>query len=497
MTKVRSILISLFCLLLAQSSFAYSPKREFRGAWIQAVNGQFVGMGRDKMQAVLKEQLDLLQRAGINAIMFQVRPEADALYASKYEPWSRFLTGTQGTPPNPYWDPLQWMIEQAHKRGMELHAWINPYRAKTKTTTALATTHPYMLHPERFFHYDGQIIFDPAFPENRQYICTIVRDIIDRYDVDGIHMDDYFYPYPVSGVAIPDDASYARYPSGIQNRGDWRRNNVNILIKNIHDCIRSSKKPWVKFGVSPFGIYRNRTSDPNGSNTSGLENYDGLYADVLAWIQNGWVDYNIPQLYWEIGNKAADYATLVQWWGEHSGDRPFFVGQDVERTVKYQDLNNPQVHQMTAKYQLQRQYAQGSCQWYAKAVCDNPGAYRDQLEHNYHRYPALQPLMPFIYKSQPRRPRRVKVVYTSDGPVLFWSAPFAKSEKTEAVSYVVYRFEKGEDINLDDASKIVKVTREKNMPLKYDGGKKSYTYVVTSLDHLQNESKPAKRKVKL
>ena len=171
-----------------------SLKREFRGAWIQCVNGQFIGMGRDRMQQTLTAQLNTLQRCGINAIIFQVRPEGDALYASNIEPWSRFLTGQQGTPPQPYWDPLEWMVEQCHKRGMECHAWINPFRAKTKNTNAIAVTHQYNRHPERFFHYDGLILFDPGQPENRQYICHVAGDILRRYDVDGLHIDDYFYP---------------------------------------------------------------------------------------------------------------------------------------------------------------------------------------------------------------------------------------------------------------------------------------------------------------
>lgn len=189
----------VWLLLLTAVALAGNPKREFRGAWIQSVNGQFQGMGRERMQQVLTSQLDDLQRDGINAIFFQVRCEGDALYPSELEPWSRYLTGQQGLAPNPYWDPLQWMIEQCHARQMELHAWINPYRAKTKGTTALANTHEYFRHPDRFFDYDGLLLFDPGCPENRDYICQVACDIVRRYDVDGIHIDDYFYPYPAAG----------------------------------------------------------------------------------------------------------------------------------------------------------------------------------------------------------------------------------------------------------------------------------------------------------
>ena len=228
-------LFLLLALLLTMSVSA-QQKREFRGAWIQCVNGQFQGMGTQKMQQTLLYQLDELQKDGVNAIIFQVRPECDALYQSSLEPWSRFLTGQQGKAPSPYWDPLQWMIEQCHQRGMELHAWINPYRAKTKGTTMLASTHVGVAHPERCFRYDEQLILNPGIPENRDYICQVAKDIVSRYDIDGIHMDDYFYPYPAAGQVIPDDQQYRMYSNGIKDRGDWRRYNVNLFIKQFQ-CI--------------------------------------------------------------------------------------------------------------------------------------------------------------------------------------------------------------------------------------------------------------------
>ena len=322
-------------------------KREFRGAWIQCVNGQFIGMSTDAMKRTLTYQLDELQKDGVNAIIFQVRAECDALYASRYEPWSRFLTGVQGKAPSPYWDPLAWMVEQCHRRGMELHAWINPYRAKTKTTTDLASNHIAVRQPGRVFAYDGQFILNPGIPENREYICKIVNDIVRRYDIDGLHMDDYFYPYPAPGATIPDDAQYRMYSNGIADRADWRRYNVNLFVKQLYDSIKSVK-PWVKFGVSPFGIYRNKRSSAIGSNTNGLQNYDDLYADVLLWVNNGWVDYCVPQLYWQIGHQAADYKTLIEWWNQYAGGRPLYIGEDVERTAKYPDVDNPRINQMPA-----------------------------------------------------------------------------------------------------------------------------------------------------
>ena len=434
--------------------------REFRGAWIQCVNGQFMGMSTADMQKTLTYQLDELQKDGANAIIFQVRPECDALYNSSIEPWSRFLTGEQGKAPSPYWDPLQWMIEQCHKRGMELHAWINPYRAKTKTTHVLSPKHIAHKRRDLVFEYDGQYILNPAYDENRQYICHVVGDILRRYDVDGLHIDDYFYPYPAAGCTIPDENLYRRNPGGHSNIGDWRRYNVNLFMK--------------------------------GSQTNGTQNYDDLYADVLLWINNGWVDYCVPQIYWQIGHPTADYKTLIQWWDRNVSARPLYIGEDVERTVKYKDDDNPNQHQMPAKYKLHdfANNVQGTVLWYAKAAVDNIGNYGMMLRNVYWRNPALQPLMPFISKKQPGKPRKVKMVWTSDGPMLFWTAPKTKSKSKDWASnahqYAVYC----------DGT-LVAVTSDTFFKLPYVDGKTKHTYVVTSLNRIHNESKAVKKKIKL
>ena len=478
-------------LLFVVATVCANTVREFRGAWIQCVNGQFMGMSTADMQKTLTYQLDELQKDGANAIIFQVRPECDALYNSSIEPWSRFLTGEQGKAPSPYWDPLQWMIEQCHKRGMELHAWINPYRAKTKTTHVLSPKHIAHKRRDLVFEYDGQYILNPAYDENRQYICHVVGDILRRYDVDGLHIDDYFYPYPAAGCTIPDENLYRRNPGGHSNIGDWRRYNVNLFMKEMHDTIRAVK-PWVKFGVSPFGIYRNKKSDPNGSDTRGLQNYDDLYADVLLWINNGWVDYCVPQIYWQIGHPTADYKTLIQWWDRNASARPLYIGEDVERTVKYKDDDNPNQHQMPAKYKLHdfANSVQGTVLWYAKAAVDNIGNYGMMLRNVYWRTPALQPLMPFISKKQPGKPRKVKMVWTSDGPMLFWTAPKMKSKSKDWASnahqYAVYC----------DGT-LVAVTSDTFFKLPYVDGKTKHTYVVTSLNRIHNESKAVKKKIKL
>ncbi|UPS43508.1 family 10 glycosylhydrolase [Prevotella sp. E15-22] len=494
---MRKFLFVVVGLLIA-ICVAAQQKREFRGAWIQCVNGQFQGMGTLKMQQTLLYQLDELKKDGVNAIIFQVRPECDALYQSNIEPWSRFLTGQQGKAPSPYWDPLQWMIEQCHQRGMELHAWINPYRAKTKGTSMLASNHVGVTHPERCFSYDDLLILNPGIPENRDYICQVAKDIVSRYDIDGIHMDDYFYPYPAAGQVIPDDQQYRMYSNGIKDRGDWRRYNVNLFIKQFYETVHATK-PWVKVGISPFGIYRNKRSAAIGSNTNGLQNYDDLYADVLLWINNGWLDYCVPQIYWEIGNKAADYDTLIRWWNQHAGGRPLFIGEDIERTVKNADPQNPSQNQQPAKYRLHQQMSnvRGTVLWYAKAAVDNTGNYATMLRNNYWCYPAMQPQMSFISSKTPKRPRKVKPVWTSDGYILFWTSPRGKQWDEMATQYAVYRFEKGMKINTDDPSKLVAITSNTYLKLPYKDGRHKYTYVVTALNRLQAESKVVKKTVKL
>ena len=502
--RVKSLLCVFFLLLMAGGVFAQVqtgsayPKREFRAAWIQSVNGQFRGMPTEKLKQNLIGQLNSLQKAGINAIIFQVRPEADALYASRLEPWSRFLTGVQGKAPAPYWDPMQFMIDECHKRGMEFHAWINPYRTKTTLKSELAPNHVYNIHPEWFVTYGDQLYFDPALPESRRHICMVVSDIVSRYDVDAIHMDDYFYPYPIKGKDFPDDASFARFGGGFSNKGDWRRSNVNVLIKKLHETIREIK-PWVKFGVSPFGIYRNESSDPLGSKTKGLQNYDDLYADVLLWAREGWIDYNIPQIYWHIGHPVADYETLVKWWARNTENRPLFIGQSVMNTVQNADPKNPSINQLPRKMALQRAYQTigGSCQWPASAVVENAGKYRDALIAEYHKYPALPPVFDFMDNEAPANVRKMKPVWTEDGYILFWTAPKYKEEMNRAIQYVVYRFNDKEKVNIDDPSHIVAITRDNFYKLPYEDGKTKYRYVVTALDRLHNESKSVGKKIKL
>lgn len=495
--KQISLFLVMFMLLSCGSKKAVmqggAPKREFRGAWIQAVNGQFMGMNESEMKNYLINMLDNLQKVNVNAIIFQVRVEGDALYRSQYEPWSRYLLGQQRE--NPGWDPLAFMIEESHKRNMELHAWINPYRARTKGTKTVAANHQSKQHPGNFIAYEGQLYFNPALQANRDHICRVVTDIVTRYDVDGLHIDDYFYPYPVNGKPFNDDKWFKA--SGYDNKALWRRSNVNSLIEQMHKTVRALK-PWVKFGVSPFGIYRNEGSWEWGSRTNGLQSYDDLNADVLYWIEQGWVDYCIPQVYWEVGHKAADYEALVEWWAKYAAKRPLYIGQDVNRTVKAADTNNAARHQLVQKMDMQRSYPSimGSCLWDAASAANNVGGYRDILARNYHRYPALMPAVPFMDDKAPQKVKGVQVIEDEGEKVLVWLPRECDDVMNEPAKYVVYRFAKGEKVSLSVPANIVAITD--NTYYKIPATEKGkVTYVVTVLDRVQNESKGVKCKVKL
>ena len=488
-------------LMLMSMPMVAQNKREFRGAWIQCVNGQYLGKSTQQIQSMLTQQLDELQKDGVNAIIFQVRAECDALYQSDLEPWSKFLTGVQGKAPSPYWDPLQWMVEQCHKRGMELHAWINPYRAKHGSTSfdQLSSQSIVKKHPELCFNYDNLVIMNPGLQESADYTCKVAADIVSRYDIDGFHIDDYFYPYPALGKQIPDQQLYQQHPNGFRTIGDWRRDNVSRFVKQLGETIHRIK-PWVKFGVSPFGIYRNKRNDPNGSETLGLQNYDDLYADVLLWVNNGFIDYCVPQLYWEIGNRAADYQTLIQWWNKHAGNRPLFIGEDIERTAKFADPVNPRSHQLPAKHRLHQQMnnVKGTVLWYAKTAADNVGNIGHTLRDYYWRYPALPPLMPFLDDKAPKPVKSLKFAWTADGPVLTWAAPKASKKKwgDQVNRFAIYRFEKGAEINLNDVTALQAVTYDAQYKVPYQKDQK-YVYVVTALDRVGNESKAKKVLVKL
>ncbi|MEE0860885.1 MAG: family 10 glycosylhydrolase [Paludibacteraceae bacterium] len=368
----------------------------FRGAWIATVanidwpSKEAIG-DTDKQQTDMLWILDSLQSIGINAIIFQVRPTSDALYHSELEPISHWLTGTQGswnkqTP----WDPLAWTIEQAHQRNMEVHVWLNPYRVNLakNDTSMLCKDHIMRRHPEWFWQYAKQWYFDPGLDQTREWICTIVQDIVDRYDIQAIHMDDYFYPYPSGKTPLPDAHTFTKYPRGFSNIHDWRRNNVNLAIQDISRTIKECKKD-VQFGISPFGVWRNATVDSTGSKTTaGITNYDDLYADTRLWIQQGWIDYILPQLYWEIGKRAADYQLLAHWWAnEVKGTNcKLYIGLAPYRLEKASPKTPwGQGNEISRQMQLNRTIPEitGECFYSTQPLLRNPRNVCDSIRNFY------------------------------------------------------------------------------------------------------------------
>ncbi|MFB7197554.1 glycoside hydrolase family 10 protein [Streptomyces sp. NPDC056240] len=291
--------------------------RQLRGMWIATVANtdwpSAPDLSPEQQRQELCDLLDVAVERRLNAVMFQVRPTADALWPSPYEPWSQYLTGVQGRDPG--WDPLGTAVHEAHRRGLELHAWFNPYRVSLTTdVTALTPTHPARLHPEWIVSFGGKLYYNPGLPEVRRFVQDAMLDAVRRYPIDAVHWDDYFYPYPVAGQTFQDDDAYARYGTGFPDRDAWRRNNTDLLVREMAERIKRIR-PRTRFGISPFGVWRNAGTDPLGSaTTAGVQTYDDLHADTRKWVQEEWIDYIVPQVYWNIGFSAADYGVLVPWW---------------------------------------------------------------------------------------------------------------------------------------------------------------------------------------
>lgn len=336
----RLLALVLACVLtLVTPAFAAgtpSASEEMRGVWVSSVyNLDYPSsptIDPDKLKAEADEILDNCVKWGLNAVFLQVRPSGDALYKSDLFPWSKYLTGSVGTAPQDGFDPLEYWVEAAHKRGLELHAWINPYRiTRSKDTewNSLPSTHPAKMNPDWVVKYsDGNYYFNPGIPEVRDLVTRGAVEIVQNYDVDGLHMDDYFYP----GTDFNDAATYQKYGSSFSNIADFRRDSVNQLVAQLDTAVHNID-PDIQFGISPSGIWANKSTDPRGSDTNGSEHYVSSYADSLYWIENGLVDYIIPQIYWEIGHKLADFATLADWWNDAvaGSDVHLYIGMGAYR----------------------------------------------------------------------------------------------------------------------------------------------------------------------
>lgn len=397
---MKQFYISAFLLLLICYCLKAQIKPEFRGVWIATVDNIDWPKKGNINSSTQKEEfikiLDMHQRNGINAVVAQIRPATDAFYPSPYEPWSQWLTGVQGKPPSPYYDALQFMIDQAHKRGMVFHAWCNPYRAEFKIgESPLAATHITKLHPEWFLTYGDKRYFDPGNKEAQQHVVKVIRDVVSRYAIDAIHFDDYFYPYRIEGKEFPDQVSFTKYGNGM-NKDNWRRSNVDSIIVMLSKAIKEENKNC-QFGISPFSVWRNKDKDSEGSNTrAGQTNYDDLYADILLWLKKGWIDYVAPQLYLEIGHNRIAYEIVLDWWNKHSYGKHCYIGLGIYRNgsnVAWKDPN-----QLPRQIQLLRQQpnVQGMIFFSSKSFDTNPNGWSDSLRLNYFKEPAAIPVMDWI-----------------------------------------------------------------------------------------------------
>jgi uncharacterized lipoprotein YddW (UPF0748 family) len=363
---------------------------ETRAAWIATVQNidwpSKPGLAVADQQREYRTLLDDVQRHGLNTVIVQVRPTADALWPSPYEPWSHWLSGEQGKDPG--YDPLAFLVDETHARGLKFHAWFNPFRVSRQADPAqLVPGHPARQHPDWVFGYGGQLYYDPGKPAVREFVTDVVLDAAMRYAIDGVHFDDYFYPYPVDGEQIPDAETFAAHGSGFADVGAWRRHNVDELVKGVSERL-SALNRGIGFGVSPFGIWRNQAQDPRGSATTGTQSYDTTYADSYTWVREGWVDYIVPQIYWEIGHPAADYAALVPWWAEVvAGTRvQLYIGQ-----AAYKVGGNPAWGdgELSAHLTLDREHPEvrGDVYFSARSLSTNAAAAMERVKADHYSCP--------------------------------------------------------------------------------------------------------------
>lgn len=456
--------------------------RSTRAMWIATVNNgdwpSRMGISAARQQAEYRHLLDVAQKLNFNTVYVQVRPAADAFYRSPYEPWSRYLTGRQGGDPG--YDPLAFLVAEAHRRGLEFHAWFNPYRASAQADRAeLAPNSQARLHPDWVHRYGGALWFDPGLPQVRDLVTKVVLDVVRRYDIDGVHLDDYFYPYPLPGKAFPDAATFKTFGKGFTSVGDWRRHNVDTLIQTLHTQIHRAK-PSVRFGVSPFGVWRDKPADPAGSATTALQSYDDIYADSRTWVRDGWVDYIAPQLYWPIGFKAADYRTLVAWWARQvAGTRvQLIIGEAAYQVGQAGPWKDPA--ELSRHVAIDARYPQvgGEAFFSAHDLAADRRGFATRLRRGPYAHPALAPAAGT--GTPPSAPGRLRA---KDGK-LTWKG-------TGATAYAIYRAPAGSPACIaPDGRLLLKVVggdvHTTADPTAKPG--RTYTYYVTALNHQRHES---------
>ncbi|MCO6475582.1 MAG: family 10 glycosylhydrolase [Phaeodactylibacter sp.] len=478
------------------------PKREFRGVWVATVNNLDYPKRPTTWPTAHKEEwknmLKKLKELGFNAVIFQVRPAGDAFYFSEYAPWSEYLTGKQGMPPSPEYDVLQFLIEETHRNGMEFHAWFNPFRATMGLdTAALHPLHAFNQHRGWVVRYGRRFYLNPGIPQVREHVRDVVAEVVAKYDIDGVHFDDYFYPYPLANEVFPDSLEFRTYGSAYKDIGDWRRSNVDAAVEMVSASIKELK-PNVYFGISPFGVWRNKDKDPMGSETrASIGSYDDLYADILGWLRNGWIDYVIPQLYWNIGFEPADYATLHRWWSLHSGPGQLYIGHAAYKVGndRQEQWNEPgEIGRQVALSRRNRRISGGAF-FRAQSVLDDPLGLKDSLRV-YFREPALLPERPELSQGLFSAPELRKVKNQRGKARVIWRP--AKEDREKPPSYyVVYRFA-GNGVGDMDAPhniRYISCFNDDSKKFQYIDASieegQTYTYLVTAANRAHTESAPS------
>lgn len=481
------------------------PKYEMRAVWVATVDNidwpSRKVLSSEQQQQEFIALLNYHKKLGINAVFVQIRAAADAFYAKGNEPWSEWLTGKQGKAPEPFYDPTTFMIEECHKRGIEFHAWLNLNRTTHKVSKSISSENIGKKRPDWVFEYDGYRLFNFGLPEVRDYITEVTANIVKNYDVDGIHFDDYFYPYTVTGQTLKDEAAFKKYGARFKSKDDWRRNNVDLLIKQISDEI-TAQKSYVKFGISPFGVWRNKKDDPTGSDTqAGQTSYDNLYADTKKWSKAGWIDYMVPQVYFSTGFDKVPFKNLVNWWLDHTYGRHLYIGQGAYRvggTERDKAWLSASEFPDQMRFLRQQRNVTGSVFFSSKSLVNNKLGHADSLRQDFYRYPALPPRMAWKDNVPPRAPQNLQANSTVQGVELSWTAPSPARDGDEARTYAVYRFDENQNPRLDDPRRLIAFCYEAQTRLQDRTAQRNqrYTYLVTALDRLHNESEPVQINVK-
>ncbi len=496
-------LLPLFIVLLCWPFFSVVPqdqypKYEFRAVWIATVVNidwpREPGLSVGQQKKEFLDILDFYQKLNFNAVIVQVRAAGDAFYPSTYEPWSKYLTGTEGTAPDPYYDPLEWMISEAHQRGLEFHAWFNPYRATfNKDTLELAANHAFHTHHDWMISYGKRYYFNPGLPEVRQYTTDVIMEVVNQYNIDGVHFDDYFYPYKVAGEVFADSITFVNHGNDIEPIEDWRRANVDSLIKDISDSIRAVK-PWVQFGISPFGVWRNASVDSLGSDTrAGQTTYDDLYADPLKWMEEKWIDNIIPQLYWNMDYPPASHRKLVKWWAEQDYEGHLYIGHGAYKVKNNKDKAWKKYREIPMQVDLARSTTEvnGSVYFSAKTLQRNHKPLVRRLKKRKYRYPALRPPAPFMEKETPDRP----VLSRMDTVVDRIDISFNHASDMPVKYLLVYGVKKNKKPDLNDITSLlfkeyVGIDMTCSVSLNKKDMKKLSQLMFTFIDRYGHESDP-------